>query len=232
MTRDKTVGCASLLAVMVCLIVAVGQAGEAAGNGPQPLSTVALITIGEARAMGAGATVTLRDKIVTRTVSGFTGPRYYIEEPDRSAGIAVELSRTYAPGTIVTVSGTVALDGGELVVTNATDTVSTSPPTPLAPLGMAEKDIPANLAEGLLVRVWGTVVQSGPSGNFRIDDGSSLTDPSGFVGLRIFSAGFVSAPANGKFVIVTGVCGRISGSHGVGLPVVYVKDSADVITVP
>ena len=159
---------ATLGAILACL----------AGFGGVAHAIIFPIPIGLARQKPIGTLVSLENKVVTKCLSG----RFYIEEPDRSAGIAVILPlKTYAPGTVVSIAGTVAETlEGETVIDTAIDTV-VGHTSPLAPLGITNAATLLKLTEGLLVEVWGTVVGSNPFGGgaIRIDDGSALTDELG-----------------------------------------------------
>lgn len=181
-----------------------------------------VIGIGAARRLGPGTSVSFTGKTVTRCASD----RYYIEESDRSSGIAVKLSRAYPPGTLVNVSGVVSLEGGELVIALASDS-SSGTGQEIGQMGASNQDAAANLAQGLLLKVSGRVVAAGQAGMIRIDDGSKLTDGAGNAGLRIsFSAG-VPLPEVGSFVTVIGPRGSMSGSAG-EVPVIYLTRSSDI----
>ncbi len=192
---------------------------------PGHAAIIPATTIGEGRLKPIGSAVHFTDKIVTRVYTD----RYYIEEPDRSAGIAVILLREYVPGQVVEVQGTLALEGGELVVDPATDTPAPDTPlTPLAPLGMNQRDSVRPLSEGLLVQVWGKVVASKPFGGaFRIEDGSGLLDSASNPGLRIYTGGVVGSPLVDTYVRVTGVRGSVTGNAG-DVPVVRINSEQDV----
>jgi len=188
------------------------------------------ISIGEARQKPIGAGVNLENKVVTKCLSG----RFYVEEPNRSAGIAViQAGRTYAAGTVITISGNVAQTlEGETVIDTAVDT-ATGEVTPLVPLGITNSATQLKLTEGLLVEVAGAVVGSRLGGStFRIDDGSGLLDDFGNTGLRCrYEIG--TPPVNtGYFVKVRGVRGKIQASNG-NVPVIYLTDPGDItIAVP
>ncbi|MCC6484050.1 MAG: PQQ-dependent sugar dehydrogenase [Armatimonadetes bacterium] len=185
-----------------------------------------VMTVGAARRFGAGTAVNLAGKTVTRALSD----RYYIEETDRSAGIAVMLSRNYTAGTLVNVSGTVNLHNGELVISSAADAVAGSG-APIARLDATNQSAAADLAQGLLLRVWGRVVASDGSNTIRIDDGSLLSDVSGDKGLRIILASGISQPEAGSYVSVTGPRGSLTIS-GSNVPALWVADNADMVAGP
>jgi len=56
---------------------------------------------------------------------------------------------------------------------------------------------------GLLVRTWGKVTLAG-RGWFYLDDGSSVSDGSGVIGIYV-DAPSMSVPANGSYATVTGI---------------------------
>lgn len=193
---------------------------------PQP-------SVGAARVLGPGQAVSFSAKPVTRVIDGYTGRRYYIEEPDRSSGIAVLLDRAYAPGTLVDVEGELALDAGELVIANASDSEVEGEQV-IRPLGVTNAAAVNKLAEGLLVTVWGRVVGTKAGQRaFRIDDGSGLVDDYGNPGLRVYHDGSITQPALGEYVRVTGTAGKVAAALG-NLPVIYVAgpDDYEVISTP
>lgn len=209
------------IAAVVTALVLAALAGRACRAAEQQQNDT--LRIGEARNLPDGTQVTLAGKTVTRAF----GDRYYVAEPDRSAGIAVLLPRSHAPGTLVDVQGTLSNVSGETVITAASDSVKGEGP-PLAPVGVSNKDSSRKSAEGQLVRVWGRVVQIGFGSAFRIDDGTAL-EAGGTFGLRVYKKAPFASPPEGSFVSVTGVRGQITGAFG-NMPVVYVS-SADDVTV-
>lgn len=205
--------CIPMAAALVAVLVLQGQVS-------------AQTTIGEARQMGAGTAVSLQDKVVSRAFDD----RYYIQEPDRSAGIAVKLGgRGHAPGTVVHVTGTLALEADELVIVEAAEEVGEvgEPPAPLYMSGQAAVD---DLSEGLLVTVWGRVVAIGFGPVFRIDDGTGISDSGGNPGLRVYRKGAFGPPAPGSYVRVTGTRGKILGSFG-QMPIVYIATADEIVPI-
>ncbi len=80
-----------IAAVVTALVLAALAGRPAAPRNQQQNDT---LRIGEARSLPDGTQVTLAGKAVTRTL----GDRYYVAEPDRSAGIAVLLPGPTRPG--------------------------------------------------------------------------------------------------------------------------------------
>ena len=82
-------------------------------------------TVSAAKALPNGTYVSLSGKIATSGGGNFAD-RFYIEEPDRSSGIQVQPSSSFAnvtAGDTVSVSGTLATIDGERVITSATYTI-------------------------------------------------------------------------------------------------------------
>jgi hypothetical protein len=138
-------------------------------------------------------------KVVTAASSTFYDGAYYIEEPDRAAGLkAIGGSVTLWDG--VTLTGTVATDdNGEkmLQVSSIDSRLSTDP---VSPLGMSNKAVSAS---GLLVTVWGKVT-SEDSGSFIIDDGrhSPVT-----VDVNALAGPMPDLPDVNAYVVATGLAG-------------------------
>ncbi len=128
-----------VIAAVVTALVLAALAGQTCRAADQQQNDT--LRIGEARSLPDGTQVTLAGKAVTRTL----GDRYYVAEPDRSAGIAVLLPRSYAPGTLVNIQGTLASVSGETVISSASDSVEGEAP-PVAPLGISNRDAARKIA--------------------------------------------------------------------------------------
>lgn len=192
------------------------------------------------------STGTVENKVVT---AGFAeGPNhfFYIEDPDRAAGIRVDIgsAANVVVGDRVTVTGTIGVTNGERRI-SATDVDivgHTSAPSPLAmdnPTvgGYALDNTPGITGaigpynKGLLVMTWGKVTARDESaGWFYIDDGSHLADGSGNIGVKVL-AGSSWVPTGNPYVVVTG----ISSSYqlaGNDCRLIRTRTSADVVTDP
>jgi len=178
-----------------------------------------VMSIGEAKTLPDSAIVKVADKVVTRRV----GNGFWIEEPDRSSGIAVAATQLYnvIPSAKMSVTGVMGTRDGARVICLAAPAVSgtASIPRPLvmglrelggAPVepslpGFADGYGPHNI--GLLVTVGGAVTQIG-GGYFYIDDGSALrdgtqTDGQPNIGVRVLQDAGTLTP--GTMVKVTGI---------------------------
>lgn len=143
---------------------------------------------------------------------------FYIESPDRSAGIRVEKQSYHATvGNKATVRGTIGtLPSGERYI--ACEAVGEVVDTAMKPLGMTNKalgggDIAGQdgVADGsglnnigLLVRAWGRV-SNVTSTTLTLDDGSGVS-------LKAYAPSGGFAYSNGEFVTITGIssCERVA----------------------
>lgn len=178
---------------------------DVAGTAPSP-------SIAELWAMPNGSLVTLNTKIVT---GGF-GDHFYIQEPDRTAGIRVAGSAPAALGSMVSVTGILQVVEGERQVNPTSVTVYSGGNGVPEPLGWNVRAIgggarggtpglPGSFGlnnVGLLGRVAGRVVGLGSGSWFYLDDGSGTVAGEGFAGLRVLSAKQVRV---GELVVVTGI---------------------------
>ncbi len=179
-------------------------------------------TISEAKLRPLRSYVIL-DKVVVSSI--FAG-RFYVQNEDRSAGIAVVSSAQVQPGDRVAVAGPTDLVNGELVVTGTLlDAHPGAVPTALTvnnymsggesfgaqPALLNDATSNSNAVGlsnvGLLVTLSGRVTSVDSSGGFfYLDDGSALDDGSGPGGVRV-QAGGLALPEMGAFVRVTGAMG-------------------------
>lgn len=164
--------------------------------------------------------------LVNKTVSGVFADGTYVQEPDCAGGIRVK-GVSAAPGSLVTVQGKIAVESGEAVLKDAVllSAVSGKAPKPVLmtnkalggaqvgaqPAPVDSTTSPSGLAgglspTGLLVKATGTVTYVDPAHTFAyINDGSSLDDGSGHLGLRV-SLENAPAPEAGSFAEVIGCC--------------------------
>ena len=187
-------------------------------------------TVGIARLLSDGTAVTLSDVPVTGTFDG----EFYVEEPDRSAGMLV-LGSGVETGDVVDVSGKLTTIRGsralrDPVVKPSGETLF------LDPLALGTRDVynpaaPKGLNNiGLLVTIWGRVT-SVETDSFYVDDGFARKDGSGSIGLRVDASQLSSAPSTGQYVVVTGVLGT-DDAGGAVLAVLRPRDQADVRHIP
>ncbi len=197
----------------------------------------------------------LADKMVVTTYSGSGGAdfpaAFYMEEQGRGSGILVRYSGGTAldRGDIVTVSGTVSTDSDgerEILASEVSSTAGNGPPGALGMGNAAVGGAAFNVLTpgpgsglnnlGVLVKAWGVVTGvDSASGCFYVDDGRSLNDGSGLIGLRVAwdwdtcGKAAITPPTQGDYVTVTG----ISGSEDVGgylVRTLRLRDSNDVTT--
>lgn len=166
--------------------------------------------IGWAKRRLPGTQVNLPGKIVTAVFSDCV----FIEEPNRSAAIRCQVSSAgLEPGMVVSVTGTVGLRYGEIVLYSV-DITPSGFRANILPVGMAcETMMKVGLdVTAMLVRIAGKVTRTG-SGWCVIDDGSYLLSPRGGRGIEVqFASG--SPPPAESYVAVTGiVCRELVGSR-------------------
>lgn len=174
-----------------------------------------------------GAAVTLTGKVVSAGPAEF-GTTMYVQEPDRSSGLKIDLGAVPTDaiiGSIVTVIGTLQTSSGERTVTNPTVTVTGSGPEPI-PLSIINRDVGGSALNaytpgvtggvglhnlGLLICTWGRVTAI-ETDYFYMDDGSALLDGSGETGVKVYT-GDLTEPALDEYAVVTGISSaEISGS--------------------
>ena len=178
--------------------------------------------------------VHVRDRIATSSLSD-TGQCFYIEEADRSCGMRVvprTVSGLLQRGSIVDVYGTMeTTTAGERQIVDSIVYV-TGTTTALDPVGMNNRALGGGNFEdsihnqgqygvpggsgtnniGLLVRVWGRVIESGTH-YVVIDDGSG-------VGVRVDTTAAPNTPSAG-YIAVTGVS-SLYGTKPNGTPLILV----------
>ncbi|MCX6376655.1 MAG: hypothetical protein NTU88_11590, partial [Armatimonadetes bacterium] len=155
-------------------------------------------------------------KVVTAASSTFFDGSYYIEEPDRAAGLkAIGGGVTLWDG--VTLTGTVATDDNGEKMLQVSSVDSRASTDPVSPLGMSNKAVSAS---GLLVTVWGKVTNK-DAGSFIIDDGggSPIT-----VDVNALADPVAGLPDLDAYVGVTGLAGYAQP----GLLAVRPRSSLDI----
>lgn len=174
-------------------------------------------------AASIAALKTLEDDSLVRlsgvVVTGrFTGC-VYVEDKDRAAGIKVVTAAQPAPGSEVTLVGTLGTSGGERVLNVFWADVQITGVDPVAPLGMnSHSFIPQSglSNNALLTRVWGNVTSVGSDGTFFY-----LTD--GSTEVKVLLPAGVSAPSINATVACTGVARIVSGT-----PVLQMRADTDL----
>ncbi|MBI2842941.1 MAG: alpha-galactosidase [Armatimonadetes bacterium] len=177
--------------------------------------------IGSLRAHARGTEISITSpKVVTAASITFNDHSYYIEEPDRAAGIKVIPDngvRSVTLGDRITFDGVMTTDpSGERAV-RVTSTTTWSAGDEVRPLGVSGKAITATEGldvSGLLVRLCGWITYASGDGSYiYVDDGSSLQDGSGKRGVRVVLDGLVIpatiVPGQDQYVAVTGLAGFV-----------------------
>ena len=171
------------------------------------------VTIQGAQNLVDGTTVEISNVVVTAVFPD----AFYIQNPDRTAGIKVLMSNApVSEGEWVSITGVISTSNGERQIVQPSVTISfTVASIAAGPLGVSNRQLggspiggPSNGVNegvglnnvGLLVRTWGNVtnVVAGTDPRIIIDDGSR-------VGVTILVPTGTSLPTVGSTVTVTGV---------------------------
>ena len=203
-------------------------------------------TVASLRNAADGTFVSLPARPVTAGTTNFTN-RFYIEDPDRSAGIMVYYGSTVTTPTSIgdsaEVSGKLSLVGGERAIINPKVTVHSPVAVPKA-LAMLNRSVGGELTSyggatggnglvntGLLIQSWGRVTAVGWN-YFYMDDGGNVEDGSGFTGLKVYT-GKLTRPARDDFVVVTGISSaEIPPETEVRIAVLRPRQRSDIRIVP
>ena len=166
-----------------------------------------------------GVGITLTGKVVSAGPAEF-GTIMYVQEPDRSSGLRVDLGSVQTDaviGSVVTVTGTLQTPGGERTVVNPSVTVTGSGSEPI-PLSMSNRTVGGSALNqytpgitgaiglyniGLLICAWGRVTDVGVD-YFCVEDGGLLPDLSGNATVKVHT-GTLTEPALGKYALVIGI---------------------------
>ena len=210
------------------------------------------VTIGQARSLPDGRAVRITSAYATSATSDLDG-RIYIEDPNRSCGIAVETYPTtpaISRNSAVTVVGVLATVDGERVV-SVSDASAGSEAKEIEPLfmlngnaggsdfgsytgGVAGSQGLNNI--GMLVRTCGKVVYLG-SEYFVIDDGSrnAICGKCSVKGLAVSTTGLVDGgtipmPPDPSYVTVTGISSVFyDNASDLYYPMIRPRDEDDVV---
>ncbi len=165
-----------------------------------PAQPAAKDRISDARALTDGSSVSITSpKVVTAASSTFSDGCYYVEEPDRTAGLKA-VGGSVALWDGVTLTGTVATDANGEKMLEVSSIDSKSPMDPVMTLGLSNKAVTAS---GLLVRVWGKVTSEG-AGSFVVDDGGGRPVA---VDVSRLANPIATLPDADDYVEVTGLAG-------------------------
>lgn len=166
-------------------------------------------------------------------------PFFYIEEPDRSAGIKIAWNTPVNAGDLADISGSLQTVNGEKQIA-ATSVGTTAGGTIPDPLVMTNAAISASFVDvgteacGLLVSVTGKVTWKDTS-YFYLDDGTGFVDGTLHVvsgtetapnkGIRVYSQ--ASVLENDYVVVKRGSVGRYKDGDTI-IPIVWVQLDTDV----
>jgi hypothetical protein len=157
--------------------------------------------------------------LAARTVTANFSDRLYIEEDDRFSAICVDYASAIVPGIEVEVYGRLGLMDGERalkdckVITGGTGTAIDPLFMQAGALGGSafngltpgiEGSIDLNNL-GLLVTVAGTVTDE-QIGYVNVHDGNRIADGPTHTGVRVDTTTLLDPPAQGKHVLITGIC--------------------------
>ncbi|MCC6484847.1 MAG: hypothetical protein IT209_08380 [Armatimonadetes bacterium] len=183
-------------------------------------NAIVVPTIEAAKALSDGTSVSISGKVAIAGTDQLGGI-FYIEEPNRVAGIKVVTNANVQEGNVVDIMGTIETVGSERQITASNVTVVNPAGVIPAPLTMRSFSIGGtgllintNIGSaflgsnnvGLLIRMAGkvTYVGTGAEPFFYLDDGKALDDGSGHQGVKV-QCGSLTKPALGDALIVTGV---------------------------
>lgn len=155
----------------------------------------------ESRILPEGTVIELIGPCVTRAFDTF----FYLENLDRSAGIRVNCADGQSPpceGTSPKVTGVLRTIDGERLIDEATTTPWGS--GSVLPIGMNCRAVRVGLTpQGILLYLWGRASVASPiATSFTLNDGSFEAVPVQLYG--------VAPPADGAYVVVSGVLGADS----------------------
>ena len=171
------------------------------------------ISVGAAKQLDSTTQTVIWGAQVTAT---FSEEAFWIQQPDRSAGLKIQSTAAVAEGDLVAVTGHITEQNGEKVISDAFVTVLEHGTAP-KPLGMINKSTGLTIAQGLLVRVWGKRIASG-TGWVTVDDGSGLP-------VIVEYGSITTLPENVTFVMATGVLTQDTSGTS---PVVKIRKPADI----
>ena len=184
------------------------------------------LSIGEVKALPAGDYGLITEAIVTAVYP----TEFFMESPDRSAGMRVEWDagfmvddeRAVQVGDKITITGHISKAGGRFSFDDPMlSFTAIDQPLP-KPLGMPIRSLASDMAYGLRVRTWGKIADPGNGWRFTIsEDGRTVT---------VETDQYVEPKAAGTFVSATGIRDR---EEGTGQTIIRVTDaSTDLNTYP
>ncbi|MBP6963945.1 MAG: right-handed parallel beta-helix repeat-containing protein [Armatimonadetes bacterium] len=212
------------------------------------VNPIPLVTVAGLRAKADADAIRVKSAIVTAAFSDC----FYVEADDRSSGMRVEmLGHALSVGMRADVNGVMSTSSwGERYIEAAT-AVQSAPPgdtgivdplflhvgniggrnwsydpdTGSGQMGVKDGFGLNNI--GLLVSTAGRVTYSPAGSYFVISDGSDMTDPSGYTGVRVLVVG-LTKPEVGQWVKVTGIS-SIFKSGTDYYPLIRVRTQSDIL---
>lgn len=188
------------------------------GTEPSFVCSPADNRIGSAKQLGDGESVALMNKIVTASYGTVPEGSFYAEDVNRASGIRVIGAVVPEAGHVARITGALSTVDGERVI-QADNVVDGGAASKLAPLGMTNRSARLDLAQGLLLNVWGTVLA-------QTDDGFTMTDGSSSEGIRVVTGN--ARPGVGDFTAIPGAAGRAADAWDplLNFRVVYATDAS------
>lgn len=153
------------------------------------------VTIGQAKKLSPTSNYAV---IWEAKVTAVFSDGFWIEQPDRSAGMKILSTKPVAEGDLLIVTGHVTTASGDKVIADPAFTICKNV-TPLKPMGLSNRAAFSNIAQGVLVRVWGKR-RAAVSGSFVVDDGSG--NP---INVSYDVNNPPAIPNSGEFVVCTGI---------------------------
>ncbi len=198
------------------------------GLAQQPQS----MTVADARNAEDGTPVSLAGVAITAKTGAIGPDFFYVEQPDRAAGLRVVGTTGLPVGERVTVIGTMTTVGLERAVITLVDVSSTGENSALPAVGMSSQTIGGRTSGkligpdggtgvnnvGLLVRAWGKVTP-GTGNEFTIADGAGS-------GVLCRAASGITVPTTG-YVSVGGIA-TVEQAGSVKRSVVLIRDQQDI----
>ncbi len=207
---------------------------------PGPATQVSKIS--EIRSLPANTAITLTAPVIASASSDtFSDGSFYILDDQTSVGINGGCSGikimpeglvNVALGDRIKFDGVVKVDANTekyVEISSITTSVSGNPPSPFT---MAQKSttFTGPETEGLLVKISG-VVKYRTLGYAVVDDGSGISDPSGYNGIRVVLAGLVSpitkSISENDYVVITGLVGKATDGQNI-VTVIRPRSNDDV----
>lgn len=188
------------------------ELGEVSAEIDAVAAVTPAVSVGSARRLGDGGYAVIWGAKVTAV---FPGEGFFIEQPDRSAGLRIASAAAVQEGDLIALTGHVTGSADDRVIADALVTALESGSTP-APVGITNKTAGSDMLPGMLVKVWGNRIDGG-SGWMLIDDGSG--NP-----VRVDYGTLTTVPTTAKFITAIGILTRDTD----GTPAVRIRRTEDI----